>query len=437
MSRGKVIVFGAGFVGLATAAAALHAGWSVTVLDTDAARIAAHRQDVEAGRDPLGEPEMRVALGRGGSERHFVVLVHYDPVAAHLDDLVRGSVVVCAVGTPLAEDGHGTDSSAVFAVARTAAAHGARVFVLRSTVAAKILRQLRAVLDGVPLVVAPEFLREGHAVSDALNPGRVVVGADTDDWRSWGRMFLACGTPRARVTTMVPEEASLVKLAANTALSLRVWLADATASACEGVPGADARRVLEAVYSDARIGIPGTPGLGAAGPCLPKDVVAFGAETGSRLMMATLRREHEQPPSRLTRRILDALSRTDPGVTVTNPRIVVLGVGFKPDSADWRGSPVLDLVRQMTSWAEVEVYDDRVPDHERDAFNDATAGLLRPRGEVPAPMPAVFVPLAAVPLDRIARTLRPRIVADPYRLTSPDEWPAGTEYLGGGAGPLG
>lgn len=450
-SRGRVLVFGAGYVGLATAAAALLAGWSVTVLDISAERVEIHRADLTAGRDPLGEPGMCDALTRGPYGAGGVVFASYAEDSPGLPELVKGAVVVCAVGTPLA--GATTDASAVIAVAKLAAAHGAEVFVLRSTVAPEVIRGVRFVLGGVTLVVMPEFLREGHAVADSLHPARIVVGADSPKGEGFGATFLVqpglshYGHPP--VQTLLPEEASLAKLALNTALSLRVWLAGAVGSACESIPGANADRVLHAVYLDQRLGTHASQGLGAAGPCLPKDSAAFGHVTGEKALTTVLRRSHELVAWRLVDRIRIALGRH---LGTGRPSVAVIGIGFKPDSADWRGSPALTVIRLLGQWSDVTVRDDRVPEHELALLREELGPDVRfERAVSPATILVVLASSAILPAENSdARRWAmaeyqgnrkdggygapPRIVADPFRVTSPFVWPR-SMYLGGGLGP--
>lgn len=435
-TNGKVIVFGAGYVGLATAAVAACGAWEVVVVDSNAERIRAHQQDIDAGRDPLGEPGMAHALRRVA----LVVPAGHPqarPSSVLAEDEIRGCVVVCAVGTPYNPATGTTSAEAVCAVARQAAAGRAGVFVLRSTVSPAVLPAVRQALTlaeggSVPLVVVPEFLREGHAVTDSVYPPRLVIGADAGEARTWALGVLPgllSAVPTTR-SVMIPEEASLVKLATNTALSLRVWLADSIAAVCEETPMASAGRVLQAVYLDERLGTPGRPGLGAAGPCLPKDTAAFGATVDSAGVTEAIRRAHEAVPLRIAARIERALECIGGGDLIT-----VYGVGFKPDSADWRGSPVIPLIRALLKRGRrIEVHDPRASASDLDAMRAALRDL--PGVELQAqmtPCPAALV-LLAIPKHTLPPLARPPlVVCDPYQLTSYLDWPSSV-YLGGGLG---
>lgn len=436
-TKGKVIVFGAGYVGLATAAVAACGAWEVVVVDSDAERIRAHQQDIHGGRDPLGEPGMARALRR-------VALVvpagHPEdrPSSVLGEDEIRDCVVVCAVGTPYDPATGTTSAEAVFAVARQAAAGRAGVFVLRSTVSPAVLPAVRQALTlagggSVPLVVVPEFLREGHAVTDSVYPPRLVIGADAGEARTWALGVLPgllSAVPTTHSVMMIPEEASLVKLATNTALSLRVWLADSIAAVCEETPRASAEWVLRAVYLDDRLGAPGRPGLGAAGPCLPKDTAAFGSAVDSAGVTEAVRDAHKAIPLRIAARIERALECIGGG-----DLIAIYGVGFKPDSSDWRGSPVIPLIRALLRpGRRIEVHDPRASASDLDAMRAALRDL--PGVELQAqmtPCPAALV-LLAVPKHTLPPLAQPPlVVCDPYRLTSYLDW-SGSVYLGGGLG---
>lgn len=430
-----VVVLGAGFVGLASAVSLAIAGYTgIVVTDTNAHRVADHCARIASGGDPLSEPGMGEALSRGGVR------------IADTADL-SGAVVICAVGTPIASDGMGIDDRYVLAAAHAAARAGAALFVVRSTVTPRTIGPVRRALGAVPLVVVPEFLREGHAVYDASFPSRCVVGADDPAWVEWARH--AFGS-RCQTFPMSPEEAALVKISANTALSVRAWLANAVGDLAAAIPGGDARRVLQAVYADARLGAPGTPGLGAGGPCLPKDTAAFSSLIPGERVVREVREEHRSAPVTFAHRVRRWLPRGRQHL------FAVAGVGFKPDSCDWRDSPVVELVVHMLLCGErVHLRDDRLSDgewaalaqHVNDSLPHGSADRLT-HGPVWPRNPDVIV--LATDADR--RTVGRHgqieavcgfplevgvVIADPYALLTAEDrgrLPLGQQYVGGGVG---
>lgn len=429
-----VVVLGAGFVGLASAVSLSSAGHvGIVVTDTSASRVADHRARIASGGDPLSEPGMGEALARAGVQ-----------ITDAAD--ITGAVVICAVGTPIASDGLGIDDRYVLQAAHAAARAGAALFVVRSTITPRTIGPVRRALGTVPLAVIPEFLREGHAVYDATFPSRCVVGADSPTWVEWARGAFG---RRCQTFSMKPEEAALVKISANTALSVRAWFANAVGDLASSIPGGDARRVLQAVYADGRLGTPGTPGLGAGGPCLPKDTAAFSSLIPGERVVREVREEHRSAPVSFAHRVRRWLPRGQ-------HLFAVAGVGFKPDSPDWRDSPVVELVVHLLLCGErVHLRDDRLaPDewvalakHVNDSLPHGSADRLT-HGSAWPRNPDVIV--LATDTDR--RTVGPTgkieavcgfmlevgvVIADPYALLTAEDrarLPLGQQYVGGGVG---
>lgn len=438
----RAVVFGAGYVGLATAVHLRRRGVDVCVVDLSANRIATHAEDLAAGRDPLGEPGLGNALQ--GVE---LGVLPEDP------HLVHGAVVVCAVGTPLMNGRF--ELSAVYDVARIARDYDAAGLVIRSTVTPAAVTMVRTILNGkIPFAVVPEFLREGHVVDDIDHPKRSpVVGIETAPGRTkhypfvHGSLFSIqvekwFGPGEDRGLILMPEEAALAKLAANTALSLRVWLADAVSHACEGSNEMGFWRILEAVYADERIGKPGSPGLGAAGPCLPKDLIAFGEATQRHAVAKEIAISHTLRPWHVALQIGAWLSKN--GHRPQDPTIRVHGLGFKPDSPDWRDSPAVTLVGHLRlDGHRVSVYDDRIPEAERGGTRGVEPWLSGARfgrgGDGQDMAPTVLVLLTSTPLLNGPNCgVTPQVVFDPYGLLIQreiDAWrEAGVAYFRGGCG---
>jgi UDPglucose 6-dehydrogenase len=331
----QVVVVGAGFVGLATAVAARASGADVVVVDNDLERIASHLADLAAGRNPLHECGMASALCNGRNPRvTFGTQVEVGPDA----------IVFICVGTPAQAVPPRLDTRA----ARTAVNEWMErvpdgLVVVRSTLDMDTAREL-SMLDRV--AICPEFMREGHAVEDALRPSRIVVG--TRNEAAGNLVFsslVGSGIPSsARYVRVEPVEASLIKLASNWMLATRAMFANAVATTCEGIPGGDAARVLLSIGMDPRIGQAHlAPSLGVGGPCLPKDKDALESSG-----------DHWDSMS-YNRGVRDV------GDAVTGARLVgVLGVGFKLDSADFRGSLVGDLILWLDGVEPVLVADHRI-----------------------------------------------------------------------------
>jgi UDPglucose 6-dehydrogenase len=226
--------------------------------------------------------------------------------------------------------------------------------------AARISRRLSLLAPRTELAWCPEFLREGHAVTDTLRPDRIVAGVQSDRAAAILRDIHA-GPIAAGAAFLVTDlnTAELVKVAANAFLATKISFINAMAEVCEAAHG-DVQLLAEALGHDPRIGPAGLrPGLGFGGGCLPKDIRAFMAraeELGVDQALSFLR-EVDAINMRRRARMVD-LARELADGDLDGATVGVLGVAFKPDSDDVRDSPALDVARTIASLgARVTVYD--------------------------------------------------------------------------------
>jgi UDPglucose 6-dehydrogenase len=229
------------------------------------------------------------------------------------------------------------------------------VVVGKSTVPVGTAHTLRPAVEraGVRLAWNPEFLREGFAVRDSLEPDRIVYGVaegDTTSAAVLDRVYaelLIAGSPRM-VTDLATAE--LVKVAANAFLATKISFINAMAEIAE-VVGADVTQLADAIGHDARIGRRFlNAGIGFGGGCLPKDIRGFVAraeELGVGPALDFLRNVDAVNLRRRDRVV--ALTREVLGGTLRGRRIAVLGLAFKPDSDDVRDSPALDVARRLAA----------------------------------------------------------------------------------------
>ena len=344
-------------------------GHEVVGIDTDKAKIDA----LAAGDAPFYEPGLpellddALATGR---------LRFSNDVAD-----VRGSDVhfIC-VGTPQLHGEIAADLSYVNASVASILPHlsDGDLVVGKSTVPVGTAEHLTTVLDaadtGALLAWNPEFLREGHAVKDTLNPDRLVYGvpAGVEGDRAVSLLdetyaaTIADGTPRL-VTDLAT--AQLVKVAANSFLATKISFINAMAELCEAT-GADVSLLADAIGHDERIGRKFlNAGLGFGGGCLPKDIRAFMARAGELGADQTLAFLHEVDAINNRRRIrMVEIARDECGGTIAGLRVAVLGASFKPNSDDVRDSPALDVAEQMRlQGADVVVTDPQAIENARAA----------------------------------------------------------------------
>jgi UDPglucose 6-dehydrogenase len=336
----RVSVTGCGYLGAVHASAMAQLGHDVVGIDVDAAKIAG----LSAGAPPFFEPGLAELLTKSIASGRLRFTT--DPA-----EVADAAVHFIAVGTPQTSDGNAADLRFVDAAVDALLPHlgPGHVVVGKSTVpvgTAAALAQ-RVHTAGGRLVWNPEFLREGYAVRDTVEPDRLVYGVERGDDASVAVLdevyahALELGTPRM-VTDFATAE--LVKVAANAFLATKISFINAMAEIAE-VTGADVTQLADAIGYDTRIGRRFlNAGVGFGGGCLPKDIRAFTAraeELGRGEAVAFLK-EVDAINLRRRRRVVD-LATTELGGSVVGRKVAVLGVTFKPHSDDVRDSPALDV----------------------------------------------------------------------------------------------
>jgi UDPglucose 6-dehydrogenase len=226
---------------------------------------------------------------------------------------------------------------------------------------ARVLKSLMSEIAGFDVHLAwnPEFLREGTALEDSLRPDRIVVGSwdeySVEKLKDVYKPILETGTP---FLSLDVETAELVKVAANAFLATKISFINAMAEVAEAA-GADAVALAEAIGHDERIGKKFLrSGIGFGGGCLPKDIRGFIAraeEIGAGQALEFLR-DIDQINLRRRDKVVE-LANKELG-SLTNKKILVLGISFKPDSDDLRDSPSLVIARKLSALgANVTVHD--------------------------------------------------------------------------------
>jgi UDPglucose 6-dehydrogenase len=350
----NVAVMGTGHVGLVTCVALASVGHQVVGTDIDEERIAL----LEGGEPPFYEAGLEDALRAqiaDGSLRFTT-----EPKEA----LGDADVVFICVGTPARADGEAN----LLAIERSASqiarhAPDGAIVVEKSTVPAGTAERMTPTLSresgGRRFLVAsnPEFLREGSALKDALEPDRIVVGAGEPRTFEVLRELYAPITDAGHLLIETDiATAELAKHASNAFLALKISFANALARVCEAA-GADVTSVAEVMGSDPRIGRDFLDaGLGYGGYCFPKDVAAL-ERLSARLgypfpMLAEVARINEEAVDAAASKVSEALWNLE------EKRIALLGLAFKPGTDDVRFSPALALARRLlAAGAHVVGYD--------------------------------------------------------------------------------
>ncbi len=348
----RIAVVGSGYVGLTTGACLASLGHRVVCADVDADKVAR----LSAGEVSILEPGLPelVSQGLAAGRLEFVM-----GAAAAVSE---AEVVFLCVPTPMGSGG-AADLSAVEAVAaeiRLLLPAGC-VVVNKSTVPVGTAARTARLLDrpDVAVVSNPEFLREGSAVQDFLNPDRIVVGCDAQDAAERvAALYARLGAP-----TVLTDAASaeMVKYAANCFLAMKLSYVNAIAELCER-SGADVLDVTEGIGYDRRIGQAFLqPGPGWGGSCLPKDThallqVCVAADFDFPLLQASLDTNTRQQ-HRMVEKVRDAA-----GGSLAGQRIGLLGLTFKAGTDDLRDSPALTVAALLAAeGADLIGYDPGVP----------------------------------------------------------------------------
>jgi UDPglucose 6-dehydrogenase len=341
-------VIGCGYLGAVHAACMAKLGHDVVGIDVDANKVAA----LAEGRTPFFEPGFPELLAQSLATGRLTFTT--DMSAA------KGRQVhfVC-VGTPQKASSYAADMTYVDSATEALAPYLAPgdLVVGKSTVpvgtASRLTELVQSVQPDAMLAWNPEFLREGFAVQDTLNPDRLVYGlpAGDDAIRAKEMLDAVYETPLASGIPLVATDlatAELVKAAANSFLATKISFINAMAEVCEAT-GADVTRLADAIGHDPRIGRRFlNAGLGFGGGCLPKDIRAFMARAGELGADQALTFLREIDAINLRRRVkMVDLAREVCGGSIIGHRIAVLGAAFKPDSDDVRDSPALNVAGQM------------------------------------------------------------------------------------------
>jgi len=344
----KVVMIGAGYVGLVTGTCFAEFGFDVTCVDVNPKRIDA----LSKGDIPIYEPGLEEMVGRLAKAGRLRFTQDLTTVVPDAD------LVFIAVGTPESADGS-ADLTYVFGAAEqiAKAMKGYTAVVTKSTVPVgtnfkimELLGQHAAPGAEWDLVSNPEFLREGAAIDDFIEPDRVVVGLSSDRARPViEKLYEPLSSKGAPVLYTDLVTAELIKYAANGFLATKITFINEIADLCEKA-GADVQQVAKGIGLDTRIGekfLGAGPGYG--GSCFPKDTaeLAWTARHtyGTPLrIVETVSDINDRRKFAMAARVIAALGGAEMAKGKT---VAVLGLTFKPETDDMRESPALVIVPEL------------------------------------------------------------------------------------------
>ena len=355
----KLCVIGTGYVGLVTGACFADLGNQVTCLDIDPIRI----EKLKQNEMPIYEPGLEQIVAQNVKSGRLLFTTDY------VEALEGAEFAFIAVGTPSGMEGE-ADLQYVRQAAESIAdlVHHPILVINKSTVpvgtgdwVADIIRKRRS---GAPLefdvVSNPEFLREGSAINDFMNPDRVVLGSLNRD--AAGKVAELYSSLHCPILITDLRTAEMIKYASNAYLATRISYINEIANMCEEL-GADIQEVARGMGLDKRIG-PAflEAGLGWGGSCFPKDVKALAHMavlhgTQPQLLQAVMEINRNQ-----RRRVVYKLRKA---LGSLNDRLIgVLGISFKPDTDDVRDSPAIEVIHLLQNeGAIIKAYDPQAMDN--------------------------------------------------------------------------
>jgi len=416
----KISIVGSGYVGLVTGACFAEVGHHVICVDNDVKKVGRLR----AGEIPIYEPGLEELVTQNVSAKRL-------SFTDSIEEGVDGSeVIFIAVPTPPQPDGS-VDLSFIEKVAREIAGvlKEYRVIVDKSTVPVKTgekvadtIRRYNQHNAEFDVVSNPEFLREGCAVPDLMNPDRIVIGGSSD--RAVAKMTKIYEPFMAPILVTDINSAELIKHAANSFLALKISYINAVSQICEA-SNADVEKVADGIGMDKRIGRNFlNAGIGYGGSCFPKDLAAFIAISEQLGVPFTLLKEVQRINSdqreRFISKIREALW------VLRDKKIGVWGLTFKPDTDDIRESVAVRVVNDLLSeGAEVRVYDPKGMEKAKDL--GLVEGAIFCDGPLAAAEEAEALVIAtewhefsAVDLDELKEKMHTPLIFDGRNLLDPE-----------------
>jgi UDPglucose 6-dehydrogenase len=405
-----VAIIGTGYVGLTTAACLAHIGHHVTGIDIDESKI----ELLQAGKIGIYEPGLDDLVASGMQSGRLSFSLGTQSLPTSID------IAFICVPTPPAEDGS-ADLSYVRQAARDLAdvLPAGSIVVCKSTVPVGSDRVVREAMGRNDIEVAsnPEFLREGTAVSDFLEPDRVVVGADSPEVAARVAALYAGLRRPVQITDMV--SAQMIKYGSNVFLAMKISFVNELAEACEAL-GADITEVTKGMGLDRRIGSSFLqPGPGWGGSCFPKDVAAMLSAVNDAGAPFSLLDTTVAVNDRQFGRIVDKACAAVGG-SLSGARVAVWGLTFKANTDDQRQSPALEVIgRLQAAGAHVSAHDPTVT-HDFNGIEVASDPIEACRDADVLVVLTEWPIYAAVDLGDVKRVMRSAVVVDARNLLDGD-----------------
>ena len=359
----KIAVFGTGYVGLVTAVGLAELGHHVVGADKVAEKI----DKIAKGEVPIYEPGLNELLESNLKKGRLAF-------SSDLDKTILDSdVIFVCVGTPQGDDGS-ADMSQIEEVSRMIAENlnSYKLVVEKSTVPIKTSSWIKRTITlykktdmAFDIASNPEFLREGSAVSDFLNPDRIIIGVETERAKEILVKIYEKAKDRLVITNI--DTAELIKHASNSFLAMKISYINLMANLCEKTD-ANIEQVAKGMGLDPRIGVLFLKaGLGFGGSCFPKDLKALikiGEDLGVNM---NLLKETDRVNADRVKVFLEKIKKAL--WILKDKKIAVLGLAFKPETDDIREAPSIKVIRELLNeGANLRLYDPQARENMKELF---------------------------------------------------------------------
>jgi UDPglucose 6-dehydrogenase len=358
----KLLIIGAGYVGLVTATCFAEVGFQVTCLDIDESKI----NRLKKACIPIYEMGLQEMVQRSIKAGRLHFTTNYE------EGLNEAQACFICVDTP--SDSHGAcDLSSVNKVARSLAQHMSSplVIVIKSTAPIGTCESVRDLIaeqlkilnkSSITFDIAsnPEFLKEGCAINDFMKPDRVVIGVESNRvGELLEQLYSPFNLNHDRILIVDLRSSEMIKYASNAMLATRISFMNELSGLCEHL-GADISKVRKGIGSDSRIGHAFLyAGLGYGGSCFPKDIRALRALARTKKHPTAILDAVEQVNSHQKLVLAEKIIAYYDLAKLVGPKtIAIWGLAFKPDTDDMREAPALILIEQLCSQGyTVKLYD--------------------------------------------------------------------------------
>jgi UDPglucose 6-dehydrogenase len=343
----KIGIVGLGFVGLTFASVLANKGYNVIGVDTDKIKI----KNIKSGKSPFYEPQLDNIL-KNALTKKLILSENIEEIVNECD------FIFLTLGTPIDKNGN-INLKIILKVSKKIGELLLKlkkkpIIVIKSTVVPgttsnkikKILEKKsnKKVGKGFGLITNPEFLREGKAVHDTLNPHLIVIGSnEKQDSKKLEKFYKEIHNEKISIILTNNTTAEIIKYANNSFLATKISFINNISNLCQTLPGTNVDEVAKAIGIDPRIGnqfLNAGPGYG--GSCLPKDIQALIACQKTLGVESTLLNAVHQTNILQIKKIVELIKKTL--VNLKNKRITILGLSFKEESDDIRESRSIKLI---------------------------------------------------------------------------------------------